>query len=84
VPSFIDFIEAGCEMNLVLGVDFTGSNGDPREYDSLHNMDYKENQYSKAITEVGNIVLNFDTDKQVPLFGFGAMIDDKYYSDVSH
>jgi hypothetical protein len=82
-PSFLDYIEAGCEMNLTIGVDFTGSNRDPRDYDSLHNKDFNKNQYLTAISAVGNIVLNFDTDQLIPFFGFGALINEHYYHDVS-
>ena len=71
-------------INLTIGVDFTGSNGDPRYKESLHYIgDKSKNQYLNAISEVGKILLNFDTDGDVPLFGFGANISS-YYREVSH
>ena len=60
-------------MNLSVAIDFTGSNGSPTHPNSLHFMDpYKPNQYQKAIMAVGNILLNYDSDKMIPAFGFGA------------
>ena len=83
-PSFLDYINNGCETSLVIGVDFTGSNMDTYRGFNLHNTDYNQNQYYRAIYSVASILLNFDSDKQVPLFGFGAMINESYYNQVSH
>ena len=30
IPSFLDYINAGVDMNLMVAIDFTASNGDPR------------------------------------------------------
>ena len=71
-------------INLTIGVDFTWSNGDPRYKEYLHFFwDKSKNQYLNAITEDGKILLIFDTDGDVPLFGFGANIQS-YYREVSH
>lgn len=32
----------------------------------------KLNQYQRAIQSVGSVLLNYDTDKIVPVYGFGA------------
>ena len=34
--TFLDYIMGGCEMNVQVAIDFTGSNGDPRYSNSLH------------------------------------------------
>ena len=83
IPSFLDYINAGLDMNLVVGVDFTGSNGNPNYPNSLHYIHGDSNQYLSAIYEVSKILLNFDTDQQVPLFGFGAALP-KFSDQVSH
>lgn len=83
-PSFLDYINNGCEMNLIAGIDFTGSNLNGMNGENLHSPDFSNNQYYNAIQKISNILLNFDSDKQVPLFGFGAMIDERYYQQVSH
>ena len=55
-------------MNFSLAVDFTASNGDPRDPRSLHFRDPTtgENQYTTAIRAVGDIIQDYDTDKQFP------------------
>jgi len=70
-------------MNLVIGVDFTASNGDPSSSNSLHYSNGVQNQYLTAINEVSKILLNFDSDQEVPLFGFGASLN-KFFNGVSH
>jgi len=70
--SFMDYLRGGCEFNLIVAVDFTGSNGDPRDKDSLHYCGSSPNQYERAMRTVGNILLSYDHDKKVPLYGFGT------------
>jgi hypothetical protein len=38
-PAFSDFVMGGLEISLSIGIDFTGSNGDPRDPSSLHYLD---------------------------------------------
>uniref|UniRef100_A0A4W3GEZ0 Copine I n=1 Tax=Callorhinchus milii TaxID=7868 RepID=A0A4W3GEZ0_CALMI len=58
-----------------VGVDFTGSNGDPRSPDSLHYISPNGmNEYLSAIWSVGQVVQDYDTDKLFPAFGFGALV----------
>jgi len=69
----MDYIRGGLQLNLSVAIDFTASNGTPTTSSSLHYLDpYKPNQYQKAIMAVGNILLNYDYDKMIPAFGFGA------------
>jgi hypothetical protein len=59
-------------MNFSIAIDFTASNGDPRDPRSLHFRDPTtgENQYTTAIRAVGEIIQDYDTDKQFPGLGF--------------
>jgi hypothetical protein len=42
---FIEHLQGGLEMNFAVGVDFTGSNGDPRTAGSLHYINpYQPNE----------------------------------------
>ena len=60
---------------MALAIDFTASNGSPTSKTSLHYMDPNgPNQYQKAINAVAQILLNYDSDKRIPAFGFGAKI----------
>ncbi|CAI2360832.1 unnamed protein product [Moneuplotes crassus] len=80
VNSFLDYITNGCQMALVAGISFGASNktGGP-DGKNLHSTELKDNYYFIATQQIGNILLNFDSDKQVPLYGFGAIIDERYY-----
>ena len=73
-PTFIDFLRGGEQLNMMVAVDFTGSNGDPKLPTSLHclRQDGILNQYQSAILEVCDILLNYDYDKRVPVYGFGG------------
>jgi len=73
-PSFIDYLRGGEQLNLVTAIDFTGSNGVPTQANSLHyiNPGGALNEYQQTILSVGNIVLAYDTDKSVPVYGFGG------------
>lgn len=54
-------------------MDFTGSNGHPLDPQSLHALN-GHNQYLTALISVGEILLAYDYDKQVPCYGFGAVL----------
>lgn len=73
-PKFVDYLTGGCELQMCLAIDFTGSNGDPRKPGTLHyiHRDGQLNDYEKAITAVGAIVARYDTDQKFPVWGFGA------------
>ena len=83
-PSFLDFIRGGTQVNFTLAVDFTGSNGNPADPRSLHYRDPsgRPNQYQAAITAVGDIVQDYDSDKMFPALGFGARVPPSW--EVSH
>lgn len=63
-------------MAMVVCIDFTASNGIQSKPDSLHYVTpIKKSHYEEALHEVCNIVLDYDTDKLVPTFGFGAKVN---------
>jgi hypothetical protein len=71
VHSFLDYISAGCEINLMVAIDFTGSNGDPVDPKSLHYIHPKTlNDYELAIKNVGDILAKYDSDQLYPVWGF--------------
>uniref|UniRef100_A0A8D3CNF6 C2 domain-containing protein n=1 Tax=Scophthalmus maximus TaxID=52904 RepID=A0A8D3CNF6_SCOMX len=71
------------ERKLQVAIDFTASNGDPRNSCSLHYIHpYQPNEYLKALVAVGEICQDYDSDKMFPAFGFGAQIPPDY--KVSH
>ena len=81
--TMIDFLRGGLEISLVVAVDFTGSNGDPSRPGTLHyGGGTIPNAYTTAITGVGQILLEYDSNKMVPALGFGAKLS--WNSTVSH
>lgn len=81
--SFVEYVMGGLQINFTVGIDFTGSNGDPASPDSLHFMNPNvQNEYVQALIAVGNVVQDYDTDKLFPAFGFGAKLPP--YATVSH
>lgn len=43
VPTFIDYLQKGLNLNSIISVDFTGSNGNPSYTSSLHYLNPKFN-----------------------------------------
>ena len=81
--AFLDYIRGGTQINLAIGIDFTGSNGLPSKPNSLHYINTSTyNLYETAIYYCGNIVAYYDYDQLFPVFGFGG----KFCNDnnVSH
>ena len=72
--TMLDYLRGGTELNLHVAIDFTGSNGHPREPSSLHHISNRLNDYQQAILGIGQILLNYDHDKMVPVHGFGASL----------
>ncbi|KAI5329432.1 PREDICTED: BONZAI [Prunus dulcis] len=72
--TFLDYLAGGCELNFMVAVDFTASNGNPRLPDSLHYIDPsgRPNAYQKAIIDVVEVLQFYDSDKRFPAWGFGA------------
>ncbi|KAF4689216.1 hypothetical protein FOZ60_001909, partial [Perkinsus olseni] len=82
--SFLEYIEGGLEINLIVAIDFTFSNGDPNHPSSLHYYDpHSANDYVMAIRAVGEILEHYDQDKKYPVYGFGAKLPPDY-SHTSH
>uniref|UniRef100_A0A8B9RE68 Copine-2 n=1 Tax=Astyanax mexicanus TaxID=7994 RepID=A0A8B9RE68_ASTMX len=73
--SFLDYILGGCQLMFTVGIDFTASNGNPREPSSLHYINpLGSNEYLSAIWAVGQIIQDYDSDKMFPALGFGAQL----------
>uniref|UniRef100_A0A6N2LWT5 C2 domain-containing protein n=1 Tax=Salix viminalis TaxID=40686 RepID=A0A6N2LWT5_SALVM len=72
--SFLDYVSSGFELNFMVAVDFTASNGNPRNPDSLHYIDPSGqlNSYQQAIMEVGQVIQFYDSDRRFPAWGFGG------------
>lgn len=71
-PNFIDYLKSGLQLNLVAAIDFTGSNGMPTSPGSLHYIAKQPTQYQLVLKSIWDIIENYDSDKKIPAFGFGA------------
>jgi hypothetical protein len=65
----------GMEVSLIVGVDFTRSNGSPEDESSLHYINEEgTNDYITAVASVGSILEYYDSDKKYPVYGFGGKL----------
>eukprot|EP00124_Ichthyophonus_hoferi_P005053 Ihof_evm2s653 gene=Ihof_evmTU2s653 len=85
VYHLLDYIAGGCELQFVVAVDFTGSNGHPSNRNSLHYQGNPEgaNEYVEAMASVGNIIQYYDADKIFPAYGFGAKVGGRVMDDFA-
>jgi hypothetical protein len=67
--TFMDYINGGCEISFSVAIDFTGSNGDPRQPGTSHYLDPEggRNDYEKAISAIGGVLAGYDSDKKIPV-----------------
>ncbi|XP_070254462.1 copine-7 isoform X1 [Myotis yumanensis] len=97
VYSFLDYIMGGCQIHFTVrpqdprplhpagqvAIDFTASNGDPRNSCSLHYISpFQPNEYLQALVAVGEVCQDYDSDRRFSALGFGARIPPKF--EVSH
>jgi hypothetical protein len=74
-PTFLDYVRGGTELNFIVAVDFTLSNGHPASPKSLHYVHPSGqvlNAYANAIIGVGSVLDFYDTNKSFPCYGFGG------------
>ncbi|KAG8508138.1 Copine-7, partial [Galemys pyrenaicus] len=87
VYSFLDYIMGGCQIHFTVreppsppgsAIDFTASNGDPRNSCSLHYISpFQPHKYLRALVAVGEVCQDYDSDKRFSALGFGARIPPK-------
>ena len=82
--SFLDYIFGVTELCFHVAVDFTASNGNPSDPRSLHYRTANiPNQYMQALQSVGKICEDYDSDKLMPAYGFGANIGGITYHNFN-
>ena len=75
--SFLDYLHGGLELNFVVAIDYTASNGDPTDPESLHHIPKTGrilNPYISAIRSVSSVLEFYDFDREFPCYGFGAKL----------
>mmetsp|Transcript_12909 Transcript_12909/g.17335 ORF Transcript_12909/g.17335 Transcript_12909/m.17335 type:complete len:597 (+) Transcript_12909:343-2133(+) len=74
-PTFEAYIEGGCLFNLAVAIDFSASNGDPRQMGNLHyasSWGDDKNEYERALHDVGSVLAKHDTEQRHPFWGFSG------------
>jgi hypothetical protein len=70
---FLDYLNRGMQINFIVGIDFTCSNGSPTDPKSLHYMGNPlGSPYERAVASCGKIVAFYDYDQKFPVYGFGG------------
>lgn len=75
MPTLLNYLQGGLEIGLIAAIDFTASNGDPRNPRSLHYNSpdpNHQNPYEAAIRATGDVLIPYDRDGLVPAYGYGA------------
>jgi hypothetical protein len=78
------------DIQLLVAIDYSSSNGQPSEADSLHREHPANprdlNPYEQAISSVGNILVQYDSDQQIPLYGFAARLqqNNNVFGPIQH
>lgn len=68
--SFLDYIQGGTQMHFAVAIDFTSSNGQHTDPQSLHYLcEEKMNNYEAALRGVGETLQHYDSDQMFPAFG---------------
>ncbi|KAL7536660.1 hypothetical protein ACHAXR_007319 [Thalassiosira sp. AJA248-18] len=80
-PKFSDYVGAGLNIDFCVAIDFTSSNGDPRTPGTQHySRDGMMNDYEEAIAAISDTIEKYSSNKEYPVWGFGA----KYGGKVRH
>lgn len=87
-PSMVDYLRSGWIVSLSVSIDFTASNGELSDPESLHYINpsnlEKMNPYETAIFSVGSILEPYDSNRMFPVFGFGGKPEFMGISEISH
>ena len=71
---FIDYIKNGVQIKFSIGIDFTNSNGNINDANSLHRIVRGFNDdFEQAIKFFGQIMSHYHYDELFPVYGFGAI-----------
>ena len=79
--TILDHLQNGLQITLGFAIDYTSSNLNPTETNSLHYLG-EENQYISLFKGFAHILENYSNDYKIQAFGFGGM--PKGNKAVSH
>lgn len=74
---FLEFLKANLNISVIACVDFTASNIHTQNKISLHHLSPNSlNLYQQAIYSVCDVLGKYDADNLIPIYGFGANIQE--------
>ena len=80
---FIDYLQGNLNLLQHISIDFTASNGNPKNSSSLHYMsNNKPNLYQQAIMAIGQILEFYNKSRFLIANGFGAVVNN--FGDTNH
>lgn len=76
MPSFMAYIQGGLQLKFIVAVDFTASNKQVSDPNSLHYMGNPDSPsvYAQALHAVGTVVSSYLQDGCITALGFGARL----------
>lgn len=83
---FLSYLRGNMKLSVTTCIDLTASNlsAKPKPLHFISNG-YELNEYQKAISSVCSILLDYDDDKLIPVYGFGAIpIMEGFEEETSH
>lgn len=82
----MEYLRSGWFINMSVAIDFTASNGEVYEPNSLHkiHLDGRFNDYELAIHSVGRILESYAFENRFAVFGFGGVPRFLGGNSVSH
>ena len=84
IPSMLQYLSGGCEMDLMVAIDCTIANGDWRDENSLHfHSEDWLNDYQAVIHKIGSIFDAYEGKRDYTMWGYGAEIRGVYQPQFS-
>lgn len=72
IPSMLQYLSGGCELDLMVAIDCTLNNGNPAQQDGLHySSDSWLNDYQAILFKIGSVFDSYEGQDFV-LWGYGA------------
>lgn len=70
--SFDEFIRAGLEINLTIGIDFSASIKSPWHSESPHHSGKGKSHYLNALLALSSFISDYSGDQNASIFAVGA------------
>lgn len=72
--TFNDFVKAGMNINLMIGIDFSASMLPASHFDSPHYVGNGSSLYEKALIHLSSLMLQYTNKRSASVYAIGAKI----------